>query len=83
VRREATVVFRGLPVDGLKTILELGRGTELPLADNGPNDGTATDRCSEYDENCYSCVRETRATNLGIARRIGSRSAGDVAGQGN
>jgi len=58
VSGEATVVLRGLPVDGLKAILELSRRTEFPLADNGPNDGAATDRRGEYDEDCYGGVRE-------------------------
>ncbi len=45
---EATVVLCGLPVDGLKAILELSRWTELPFANNGPDDGTATDGRGEY-----------------------------------
>jgi len=43
MRGKAAVVLCGLPVDGLETILELSRGTELPLADDGPNNGAATD----------------------------------------
>lgn len=42
VRGKATFMFCGLPVDGLETILELRRGTELPLADDGPNNSAAT-----------------------------------------
>jgi len=56
--REATVVLCGLPVDGLKTILELSGGAELPLADNGPNDDTASDGSSNYNEDRYGRVRE-------------------------
>ena len=55
---EATVVLCGLPVDGLKAILELSRWTELPFANNGPDDGTATDGRGEYDEDCSGGVRE-------------------------
>lgn len=55
---EATVVLCGLPVDGLKAILELSRRTELPFANNGPDDGTATDGRGEYDEDCSGGVRE-------------------------
>lgn len=32
----------GLPVDGLKAVLEVARGAELPLANDGP-DGCAGD----------------------------------------
>lgn len=39
---EPTVVLRWLPVDGLEAVFELGRGTELPFADNGPDDSTAS-----------------------------------------
>ncbi len=42
MRGEATVVVRRLPVDGLEAILERGRGTELPFADYGPDDSTAS-----------------------------------------
>jgi hypothetical protein len=55
---EATVVLCGLPVDGLKAILKLSRRTELPFANNGPDDGTATDGRGEYDEDCSGGVRE-------------------------
>jgi hypothetical protein len=55
---EATVVLCGLPVDGLKAILELSRRTELPFANNGPDDGTATDGRGENDEDCSGGVRE-------------------------
>jgi hypothetical protein len=48
--RKATVVLCGLPVDGLKTILELSGGAELPLADNGPNDHTASNGRGNYNE---------------------------------
>lgn len=56
--RKATVVFCGLPVDGLKAILKLSGGAELPFADNGPNDCTTPNGCGEYDEDRYSGVRD-------------------------
>jgi len=37
-----------LPVDGLHAIFELGRGPELPLPDDSPDDGdTADARCND------------------------------------
>jgi hypothetical protein len=56
--REATVVLCGLPVNGFKTILELSGGAELPLADNGPNDDTASNGRGNYNEDRYGRVRE-------------------------
>lgn len=56
--RKTTVVLCGLPVDGLKTILELSGGAELPLADNGPNDDTASNGRGNYNEDHYGRVRE-------------------------
>jgi hypothetical protein len=41
------VRVRGLPVDGLHTVLKLGRRTELPLADNGPDESNTTDAASD------------------------------------
>jgi hypothetical protein len=58
VGRKATVVVCGLPVDGLKMILELRGGAELPLADNGPNDHTASNGRGNYNEDHYGRVRE-------------------------
>jgi len=58
VGRKATVVLCGLPVDGLQTILELSGGAELPLADNGPNDHTASNGRGNYNEDHYGRVRE-------------------------
>jgi hypothetical protein len=59
VGRKATVVLCGLPVDGLETILELRGGAELPLADNGPNDHTASNGRGNYNDDHYGRVRET------------------------
>lgn len=56
--RKATVVFCGLPVDGFKTILELSGGTELPLANNGPNDHTASNGRGNYNEDRDGRMRE-------------------------
>jgi hypothetical protein len=56
--RKATVVLCGLPVDGLKTILELSGGAELPFADNGPNDDAASNGRGNYNEDRYGRVRE-------------------------
>jgi len=58
VGRKATVVVCRLPVDGFKTILELRGGAELPLADDGPNDHTASNGCGNDDEDHYGRVRE-------------------------
>jgi hypothetical protein len=58
VGRKATVVIRGLPVDGLKTIPELSGGAEFPLANNGPNDHTASNGRGNYNEDRYGRVRE-------------------------
>jgi hypothetical protein len=81
VRREAIVVHRRLPVDGLEAVFELGRGTELPFADNGPNDSTPSNRCGKYDDDGQSGVRQTGAANCSIVgRRRGGRSR-DVTGQ--
>jgi hypothetical protein len=58
VGRKATVVLCGLPVDRLKTILELSGGAELPLANNGPKDYTSSNGRGNYDEDHYGRVRE-------------------------
>ena len=73
VRREATVVYRRLPVDGLKAVPELSRGTELPFTDYGPNDSTTSNRRSKYDDDGQGGVRQTRAANWGtiVGRRRG------------
>jgi len=81
VRREAAVVHRWLPVDGLEAVLELGRGTELPFADYGPDDSTSSNRCSEYDDDGQGGVRQTRAANCSIVGRGRGGSRRDVAGQ--
>jgi hypothetical protein len=75
---EAAIVFRGLPVDGLEAILELSGGTELPFANDGPDDGTATDGRGEYDDDCDGGVREAGCTKLSIAWSRG-RSRRDMA----
>ena len=66
VSREAAVVLCRLPVDGLEAILELSGGTELPLANNGPDDGAATDGRGEYDNDCQGGAREAGCTKLRI-----------------
>lgn len=70
VGREATritLVLCGLPIDGLEAILELSRRTELPFANDGPNDGAATDGRSEHDEDGNGGVGEAGGAELGIA----------------
>jgi hypothetical protein len=84
VSGEATVVLRGLPVNGLEAVLKLGRRTELPLADDGPNNGTATDGRGEHDNDCDGGMRKTGCTELSIAAGAGGRrGGGDVARQRN
>jgi len=39
---DVIITTGGVPVDGLHAGIEVGRGTELPFADNGPDD-TSTD----------------------------------------
>lgn len=51
VRRKTVVVrVRGLPVDGLHAVLKLGRGPELPFADNGPNEGDTTNAAGDSSD---------------------------------
>jgi len=78
VSGETAVMFCGLPVDGLEAILELSGGTELPLANNGPDDGAATDGRGEYDKDCQGGMREAGCTKLRIAWSRG-RSGRDMA----
>lgn len=82
VSREATVVLCGLPVDGLEAILELRRRTELPFANDGPNNGAATDGRGEYDEDHNGSVGEAGSTKLTVVC-AGRRSGRDVARQCN
>jgi hypothetical protein len=81
VRGETAVVHGRLPVDGLETILELGRGTELPFANYGPDDSTTSDRRGEYDDDGQGGVGQTRAPSLGIVAGRGRGGSRDVTGQ--
>lgn len=82
VRREATVVHGRLPVDGLEAVFELGRGTEFPFADYGPDNCTTSNRRGKYDDDGQGGVRQTGATNWGIiAGRGRGRSRRNMAGQ--
>jgi len=81
MRREAAVVHGRLPVDGLETVLKLGRGTELPFANYGPDDSTTSNRCGEYDDDGQGGVGQTRAANLGILGARGRGGSRDVTGQ--
>lgn len=57
---EATVLPTvGLPVDGLHAVLEVGRRTEFPLADDRPDDSRSSDADSNDDEDRHSSVGET------------------------
>jgi len=58
VGRKTTVVLCGLPVDGLETVPELSGGAEFPLADNGPNDHTASNGRGNYNEDHDGRVRK-------------------------
>jgi hypothetical protein len=71
VSGKAAVVLCGLPVDRFKTILETGRRTEFPFANNSPNNSTATNRRGENDEDCHGCTREAGATDMGIVCTCG------------
>ncbi len=62
VSGEAAVVFCGLPVDGLEAIPELSGGAELPFANDGPDDGAATNGRGEYDDDCDGGAREAGCT---------------------
>lgn len=67
MRGNATVVVGGLlPVDGLETLVELLGARELPLAENGPEDGDAAEGGSDCDED-----RRSRASVF-----IGARGGG-------
>jgi len=81
MRGETAVVLRRLPVDGLKAVLKLSGGTELPFANDGPDDSTTSNRCGEYDEDGKGGVGKTRATNLRIVVGRGRRGSRNVAGQ--
>ena len=82
VRRKAAVVHSRLPVDGLKAVLELGRRTEFPFTNYGPDDCNTSNRRGKYDDDGQGGVRQTRAARARIIvdRRRG-RSRRDVAGQ--
>jgi hypothetical protein len=76
---DTAVVFSGLPVDRLEAVLKMSGGTELPFANDGPDDGAATDGRGEYYEDGDGGVREARCTKLSIACRRGGRSRRDMA----
>lgn len=81
VRGETGVVHGRLPVDGLETVPELGRGTELPFANYSPDDGTTSNRCGEYDDDSQGGMGQTRATSWGIVAGRGRGGSRDVTGQ--
>ena len=81
MRREAAVVHGRLPVDGLETVLELGRRAELPFANYGPDDSTTSNRRGEYDDDGQGGVGQTRAANFGIVAGRGRGGSRDVTGQ--
>ena len=66
MRGETAIVHGRLPVDGLETILELGRGTELPFANYGPDDSNASNRRGKYNDNGQGGVGQTTAGSLGV-----------------
>jgi hypothetical protein len=47
-------VYVRLPVDGLHATLEIGGGSELPLANDGPSNYRGPNRRGNDDENCHS-----------------------------
>jgi len=81
MRGEAAVVHGRLPVDGLETVLELCRGTELPFANYGPDDSNTSNRCGKYDDDRQGGVGQTGAANFGIIAGRGRGGSRDVAGQ--
>jgi len=84
VRGKAAVVHSRLPVDRLKAVPELGRRTEFPFADYGPDDCTTSHRRGKYDDDGQGGVRQTRATSgRTIVDRGRGRSRRDVASQRN
>ena len=78
---DAVAVLAGLPVDGVHAVLEVGRGLELDLANDGPTDedcsGAASDNTNDSDS---SLVNRCSSAHDGWSggRRFGSGS--DIAG---
>lgn len=65
-----------LPVDGLDSVLESGRGLELPLADKCPNDGDRHDARSQHStySDCGVLIGGGCSSGLSIARIGGLRA---------
>lgn len=63
------ITRRRLPINGLESVLELLRATELPLAEDGPENGNTSDGGSDSDEDGHDITR-----SLGSSSHLGSRS---------
>jgi hypothetical protein len=59
VRRDDAIIImaRRLPVNGLESVFELLRATELPLAEDGPENGDTTEGGSDSDEDRHDITR--------------------------
>jgi hypothetical protein len=64
-----------LPVDGLHTIFELSRRSELPLSDKSPDNRNSSDARSYYDDDCNSGVFGCRSARSGLSGIGGRRSS--------
>lgn len=51
------IMARRLPVNGLESVFELLRATELPLAEDGPENGNTTNRGSDSNEDRHDIAR--------------------------
>jgi len=77
VARDDTVlgVRRGLPIDRLHAVFELGRGPEFPFPDDGPDHGDAADSSCNDDKDGDGGVLPG-VTRRGRGRRRGSGCGG-------
>lgn len=68
--------LRGLPVDGLETVLKVTGWAELPLADNGPDSSTGCDARTRDDKtNDHRFWQEGGAWILGRVRGLRCRGS--------
>ena len=71
-RNDALIGVCGLPVDGLETRVELGRASELPFAEDSPENGNSTNDGCNNNEHCQpGCLGLCRRR---VARDLGSRT---------
>jgi hypothetical protein len=60
----------GLPIDWVKTLVELLGAGKLPLAEDGPKDGDTSDRSGNSDKHSQGCA--FCLCNAGQGNRYGS-----------